>query len=243
MNRLFHHLGRFLASLMAAIRDGIARGIIRARVPANAVTLAGPVAMTFIFWPLIEGDQWMAGWVGLLAITFDALDGAVARVSRRVTRFGAYLDSVVDRYADILLMFALLAYLIIYVEPSERTAWFIIWCFATAGTVVTSYARARAENVIPGCAIGFLERPERTVGIIVGLVTGNVHLSLIVVAIFGNLIAAQRIYYTRAILDGRTPASGFRFWTYRRGSAEHAMLSTACFFFIVLGHLLIPAPA
>ena len=64
MNRLFHRLGRFLAGLMAGIRDGIARRIIRAHVPPNAVTLAGPVAMTFVFWPLLEGDQWTAGWVG-----------------------------------------------------------------------------------------------------------------------------------------------------------------------------------
>ena len=243
MNRFFHELGHFFSALLAGIRDGIARGIIRARVPANAVTLAGPVAMTFVFWPLLEGDQWTAGWVGLLAITFDALDGAVARLSRGVTRFGAYLDSVVDRYADMLLMFAVLAYLLAYVQPSEQNAWLIVWCFATAGTVVTSYARARAEKLISGCEIGFLERPERTVAIIVGLGVGNVHLALIVVAIFGNLIAAQRIYYARAVIDGRTPSSGMRFWSYRRGSAEHAMLSTACFFFIVLGHLLIPVPA
>lgn len=242
MNRLFRLLGRFLSGLMAGIRDGIARGIIRAHVPPNAVTLAGPVAMTFVFWPLLEGDQWTAGWVGLLAITFDALDGAVARRSGGVTRFGAYLDSVVDRYADLLLMFGLLFYVLTYFEAPERPAWLAVWCLATAGTVATSYARARAEKLIPGCEIGFLERPERTVAIIVGLVAGNVHLALIVVAILGNVIAAQRIYYTRAVLDGRTPATGFRFWTYRRGSAEHAMLSTACFLFIVLGYLLIPAP-
>ena len=242
MNRFFHHLGRFVATLLAGIRDGIARGIIRARVPANAVTLAGPVAMAFVFWPLLEGDQWTAGWVGLLAITFDALDGAVARASGGATRFGAYLDSVVDRYADMLLMFGLLVYLLTYFAQPERNAWLAIWCLATAGTVATSYARARAEKLIPGCEVGFLERPERTVGIIVGLVTGNVHTALIVVAIFGNVIAAQRIYYTRAVLDGRTPAAGFRFWTYRRGSAEHVMLGAACFWFVVLGHLLIPVP-
>ena len=108
--------------------------------------------------------------------------------------------------------------------------------------MATSYARSRAEKLIPACEVGYLERPERSVAFVVGLVTGNVHAALIVVAIFGNLIAAQRIYYTRAVLDGRTPAVGLRFWTYRRASAEYAMLSTACFFFIVFGHLIIPPP-
>ena len=242
MNRLFFLLGRFWEVVLEWIRDGIARGIIWARVPPNALTLAGPVVMLFVFWPLLEGDQWTAGWVVLLAITFDCLDGAVARASRGVTQFGAYLDSVVDRYSDMLLQFGLLFYLLAYVEPSERNVWLAIWCLATAGTVATSYARSRAEKLIPGCEVGFLERPERSVAIFVGLVAGNVHAALIVVAIFGNLIGAQRIYYTRAVLEGRTPAPGFRFWTYRRGSAEYAMLSTVCFFFIVLGHLIIPAP-
>lgn len=243
MNRLFAHLGRVLEIALEWIRDGIARGIIWARVPPNALTLAGPFAMAFVFWPLLEGDQWTAGWVALLAITFDCLDGAVARASRGVTQFGAYLDSVVDRYADILLMFGLLFYVLAYFAPGERSVWLAIWCFAAAGTVAPSYARARAEKLIPSCEVGFLERPERSVAIVVGLVAGNVHAALIVVAFLGNLIAAQRISYTRAVLDGRTPATGFRFWTYRRASAEYAMLSTACFFFIVLGHWILPAPA
>ena len=242
MNKLFSLLGRFWEVVLEWIRDGIARGIIWARVPANAVTLAGPVAMAFVFWPLLEGDQWTAGWVVLLAITFDCLDGAVARASRGVTQFGAYLDSVVDRYADMLLLFGLLFYFLQYTEPPARNVWLAVWCLATAGTVATSYARSRAEKLIPACEVGYLERPERSVAFVVGLVTGNVHAALIVVAIFGNLIAAQRIYYTRAVLDGRTPAPGLRFWTYRRASAEYAMLSTACFFFIVFGHLIIPPP-
>ena len=242
MNRFFARLGRLLEVGLEWIRDGIARCIIWARVPPNALTLAGPVAMAFVFWPLLEGDQWTAGWVVLLAITFDCLDGAVARASRGVTQFGAYLDSVVDRYADMLLMFGLLFYFLAYADQPARSIWLAIWCLATAGTVATAYARSRAEKLIPGCEVGFLERPERSVAIVVGLVAGNVHAALIVVAIFGNLIAAQRIYYTRAVLDGRPPATGFRFWTYRRASAEYAMLSTVCFFFIVLGHLVIPAP-
>ena len=242
MNRLFLLLGRFWEVALERVRDGIARGIIWARVPPNALTLAGPVVMSFVFWPLLEGDPWTAGWVVLAAITFDSLDGAVARASRGVTRFGAYLDSVVDRYADMLLLFGLLFYLLTHVGAAERNVWLAVWCLATAGTVATSYARSRAEKLISGCEVGFLERPERSVAIFIGLVTGNVHAALLVVAVLGNLIAAQRICYTRAVLDGRTAAPGFRFWTYRRGSAEHAMLSTACIGFIVLGHLLIPPP-
>ena len=243
MKKLFSRLGRFWEVVLEWIRDGIARAIIWARVPPNALTLSGPLVMALVFWPLLEGDQWTAGWVVLLAITFDCLDGAGARASREVTQFGAYLDSVMDRYSDMLLLFGRLFYFLASTETPERNVWLAVWCLATAGTVATSYARSRAEKLIPACEVGFLERPERSVALVVGLVSGNIHAALIVVATFGNLIAAQRICYTRAVLEGRTPAAGFRFWTYRRASAEYAMLSTVCFFFIVLGHLIIPPPA
>ena len=242
MNRFFLQLGRGAAAFLAWIRDGIAHGIIRARVPPNALTLAGPVAMAFVFLPLLRGDQWTAGWVVLLAVAFDSLDGAVARTSGGVTRFGAYLDSVVDRYADMLLLFGLLFFLLDSFDESVRGIWLAIWCIATVGTVATSYSRARAEKLIPGCEIGFLERPERTVAIILGLISGNVHISLAVLAIWGNLIAVQRIGYTRAALEGRDTSSGTRYWRYRRGSAEHAMMSTLVILLIIFGHLLIPPP-
>ena len=241
MKRLFARIGGRTEALLAWIRDGIARGIIRARVPPNALTLAGPVAMAFVFWPLLGGDLWTAGWVVLLAVAFDSLDGAVARSSGGVTQFGAYLDSVVDRYADMLLLFGLLAYLLDSFD--EPRVWFAIWCVGAVGTVGTSYARARAEKLIPGCAIGYLERPERTVAIILGLLCGNIHIALIVLAVWGNLIAAQRIYYTRAVLEGRDPPPGLRYWSYRRGSAEHAMMSTFLILLIIFGHLLLSPPA
>lgn len=242
MSRFFSQVGRITAAVLARIRDGIAGGIIWARVPPNALTLAGPVAMTLVFWPLVQGDQWTAGWVVLLAVAFDSLDGAVARTSGGVTRFGAYLDSVVDRYADMLLLCGLLVYLLRFFDDLSRPVWLAIWCVSALGTVGTSYARARAEKLIPSCAIGFLERPERAVAVILGLLCGNIHLALFVLAVWGNLIAVQRIYYTRAVLDRRPTPPGLRYWSYRRGSAEHAMMSTFLILLIAFGHHLVPAP-
>ena len=178
MNRFFLQLGRGAAAFLAWIRDGIAHGIIRARVPPNALTLAGPVAMAFVFLPLLRGDQWTAGWVVLLAVAFDSLDGAVARTSGGVTRFGAYLDSVVDRYADMLLLFGLLFFLLDSFDESVRGIWLAIWCIATVGTVATSYSRgAGGKTDSRAVKSAFLERPERTVAIILGLISGNVHIS------------------------------------------------------------------
>lgn len=242
MERVFEAGGGGAAALLAWVRDGMARAIIRARVPPNALTLAGPVAMAFVFIPLLRGDAWTAGWLVLVAVSFDSLDGAVARRSREVTRFGAYLDSVVDRYADLLLLFALLVYLLEFLDPAARSTWLAAWCVALVGTVGTSYARARAEKLIPGCAVGFFERPERVVAVIVGLLASNLHLALLVSAVFTNLIAAQRILYTRAVLEGREPTGRFAYWDYPRGSAPHAALSFAIFLLLVFGHHLMPRP-
>lgn len=241
--RFFFRLGIVAANSLAWIRDGLARGIIRARIPPNAVTLTGPLALMLVFWPLVRGEQWLAGWVVLLGGMFDSLDGAVARISGGETRFGAYLDSVVDRYADMVLLFGLLVWLLWHLEGSPRDLYLGLWCLAAVGTVATSYARARAEILIPKCAVGFMERPERTVSVIIGLLGGNAHLALIVLAVFANLIAVQRIYYARAVMAGRTPTRALPYWIYRRGSAEHTIHAVAIILFLILGDHLIPPPA
>lgn len=239
----FFRLGVVAADSLAWIRDGLARAIIRARIPPNAVTLTGPLALLLVFWPLWQGDQWTAGWVVLLGGAFDSLDGAVARISGGETRFGAYLDSVVDRYADMLLLFGLLVWVLLHLEGAAQSRYLALWCLAVLGTVATSYARARAEILIPHCAVGFMERPERTVSVILGLVCGNAHAALIVLAVFTNLIAIQRIYFARAVMErGTAPSGAFRYWTYRRGSAEHTMHAVAIILFLCFGHLLVAPP-
>ena len=92
------------------------------------------------------------------------LDGRVARLRGRETKFGAYLDSTMDRYSDMLLYLGLL---ILYARL-ERTGLMVLVWVAAFGSFMTSYARARAESLIPRCTVGFMERPERVVLVIVG---------------------------------------------------------------------------
>ena len=251
MKRLFAGIGRTTANVLAWIRDGIARRIIRARIPPNALTLAGPVAMAFVFWPILEGRLALTGWMALLAVTFDSLDGAVARRSGRVSRFGAYLDSFVDRYADMLLLFAVLAWVLKAFDPAAQPLWVGLWCAGAVGTLGTSYARARAEVMIPKCAVGFFERPERTVTVIIGLWAGNPHIAILIMAIWTNLIAVQRVAFTHRILHqgdaAAATASRFAYWIYPRGPPRpappaHAAQCIALIAFLVFGHHLIPRP-
>ena len=189
------------------------------------------------------GTQWLAGVVLIAAGAFDMLDGAVARISRGSTKFGGFLDSVTDRYTDFLMLFGILMYLLRFVHGPERVLYLVLWGVTTAGTATTSYIRARAENDIPECKVGFMERAERTVTIIIGLLAGIVHITLWILAVFSTLIGIQRILYTRLIMSDRVPKGQFWYWRYPRLTAPHFTLCAALILFLIIGHLVIPRPS
>jgi CDP-diacylglycerol--glycerol-3-phosphate 3-phosphatidyltransferase len=235
-------LSTMVAGSLSSARDGIARGITRAGIPVNAVTLAGALVATVVFLPAYYGNQPLAGVVLIVAGAFDVLDGAVARLSRGVTPFGGYLDSVVDRYSDFAVFFGILVYVDRYWDGPLRLLYLILWGLCVVGTSTTAYVRARAETVIPRCKVGFMERPERMVTVILGLLSGNVHLSLWILAVMTNLISIQRILYTRVRMDGGEPGGRFWFWTYGRVTAPHFAMCTAFILILVFGHYLIARP-
>jgi phosphatidylglycerophosphate synthase len=123
---------------------------------------------------MFYGQQWRAGLVLIAAGAFDMLDGAVARISRRSTAFGAFLDSVTDRYTDFLMLLGILMYLLRHVHGPGRTLYLVLWGFSAVGTATTS-SHPRGGERHPECKVGFMERAERTVTIII-LLAGNVHI-------------------------------------------------------------------
>jgi CDP-diacylglycerol--glycerol-3-phosphate 3-phosphatidyltransferase len=132
------------------------------------------------------------GIVALAASLFDMLDGRVARRRGRETKFGAFLDSTMDRYSDMLLYMGLL---ILYARVDRTAPMVLVWV-AAFGSFMTSYARARAESLIPRCTAGFLERPERIVLLVLGAVTNRMAAVLWIIAVLANLTAVQRVVYT-----------------------------------------------
>ena len=134
----------------------------------------------------------LGGAVAFVAAIFDMLDGRVARLRGRETRFGAYLDSTMDRYSDMLLYMGLL---ILYARLERNGLMVLVWV-AAFGSFMTSYARARAESLIPRCPVGLMERPERVVLIIAGALLNRMVAVLWVIAILSNITAIQRIVYT-----------------------------------------------
>jgi CDP-diacylglycerol--glycerol-3-phosphate 3-phosphatidyltransferase len=134
----------------------------------------------------------IGGVIAAVAAVFDMLDGRVARARGRGTKFGAFLDSTMDRYSDMLLYMGLL---ILYARL-ERTGLMVLVWVAAFGSFMTSYARARAESLIPRCPVGIMERPERVVLVIAGALFNKMVPVLWVIAVLSNLTAVQRIVYT-----------------------------------------------
>ena len=133
-----------------------------------------------------------AGAVIIGAGLFDMVDGRVARETNQVTRFGGFFDSVLDRYSDL----ALLIGLLVWYGSINRSFYVVLTAIVMMGSVMVSYTRSRAENVIPTCKVGFMERPERVVLLIIGALTDRMAPVLGVIALLSNLTVAHRMIFT-----------------------------------------------
>lgn len=143
------------------------------------------------------------GLVALVASVFDMMDGRVARLRGRESKRGAFLDSTMDRYSDMVLYMGLL---VLYARV-DRTPLMVLCWVAAFGSFMTSYARARAESLIPRCTVGLLERPERIVLLIFGALANRMAAVLWMIAVLSNVTALQRILYAYLELKRSDPAS------------------------------------
>jgi CDP-diacylglycerol--glycerol-3-phosphate 3-phosphatidyltransferase len=158
---------------------------------------------------LIQDLWWVAGLAILLSGFFDLLDGVVARKLGKVTAFGAFLDSVLDRYSD---LFLLLAFLIHYLKKGEANL--AILTFAvTIGITLIPYTRARAEALQVRCNIGLMERAERIILFSVGTLFHWMEPVLWIMAILTHFTVLQRIYHVwknlRSPSENENPKSQF----------------------------------
>jgi CDP-diacylglycerol--glycerol-3-phosphate 3-phosphatidyltransferase len=174
------------------VLDSIVNLLANLHVHPNILTLIGLVINIFAMILFAKGIFLWGALVILFAGIFDIVDGEVARRTKRVTKFGAFFDSVIDRYSDLLLLLGL----IIWYAKIQRIFYVGLTGLVLIGSVLTSYARARAESLITACKVGFLERPERIVLLIIGGLTDRMAAVLWVMAILSNWTVSQRIWYT-----------------------------------------------
>jgi len=170
----------------------IVRWLALSKIHPNVLTFIGLVINIGAAWLFSRGSFVWAGVVVIGAGVFDMVDGRVARATDQVTRFGGFFDSVLDRYSDLALYMGLL----VYYASINRFFYIVLTAIVMTGSVMVSYTRARAENAIPKCKVGFLERPERIVLIIIGALFDRMASVLWVIAVLSNWTVVHRMIYT-----------------------------------------------
>ncbi len=169
----------------------------------NVLTLIGLGLVCLIATLIALGNEALGGVLLIFGAGFDATDGSLARLTKRVTKFGGFLDSSLDRYADGILMLAL-----VWRGVELNNRWMIVLAvIALIGSFLVSYTRARAEGFGLQMKEGWFTRLERMIVLVLGLLStiwfeqAGLLLALGVLAIFSNFTAIQRILLTRQKLD------------------------------------------
>jgi CDP-diacylglycerol--glycerol-3-phosphate 3-phosphatidyltransferase len=208
-------------------------------VHPNTLTLVGVIVNVAAAWALAYGRFRLAFVIMLVANIFDFIDGKVAHITKRESEFGAFWDSTLDRFSDL----ALATGLIYLYAKLGRGDYVMIAALTLIFSIMTSYARARAESLVQKCKVGFMERPERIVLFMIGAATNRMAAVLWVVLTLSILAVANRIYYTYLALN-RLPlpsGSGVRgvltravFWTDERATLPYDLWVLAILAFVWL---------
>lgn len=159
----------------------------------NMMTMLGMIGNTVGAYYLARGELVTGGWLVVLMTPIDALDGTMARLRGESTDFGAFVDSVSDRYSELIIYGGLLYHFLTLGEPLGGLLVFT----AAAGSVLVSYVKARAEGLGYQAKVGLLTRVERYLVLAPSLVFQQLYIGLTIIAVLANITALQRIWYVR----------------------------------------------
>jgi CDP-diacylglycerol--glycerol-3-phosphate 3-phosphatidyltransferase len=165
---------------------------VRLRIHPNTLTFIGVLINVAAAWALALGKFVTAGVIMVIANIFDFIDGKVAVESQTMSAFGAFWDSVIDRFSDISLFIGLI---FLYATLGRRD-YVMVTALAMMFAIMTSYTRARAESLIKKCKVGFMERPERIVLFMIGAFTNRMAAVMWVILILSIFTVADRIILT-----------------------------------------------
>lgn len=171
---------------------GIGEALSRAGLTPNMITIVGVLLSLVVAFVIAGGNLILGGILFVIASSFDMLDGAVARAGGTVSKFGGFLDSTLDRYSETIVLFGVLYYLL---GTPEATTGALLVFAATTGSLLISYARARAEAAGFHASVGLLARPERVVVLTIGLLFGQLLPALWILAIGTHLTVFMRIFH------------------------------------------------
>jgi CDP-diacylglycerol--glycerol-3-phosphate 3-phosphatidyltransferase len=217
----------------------IIRLCVALRIHPNTLTLIGVIVNIGAAWALAYQRFILAGVIMIVANIFDFIDGKVAHQLHLQSRFGAFWDSTLDRFSDL----ALITGLIYLYAKLGKTDYVLIASLTLIFSIMTSYARARAESLVEKCKVGFMERPERIVLFMIGAFTNRMAAVLWVILALSILAVANRIYYTYLALNGLPlpTREGLRgwfnravFWTDERTTIPYDLWVVAILAFVWL---------
>jgi len=225
----------FMFPLRAIISASVALGI-----HPNVLTLIGVLINVGAACALGVDRFALAGIIMIVGNIFDFIDGKVAHITNTESRFGAFWDSTLDRFSDIALFLGLIY---LYADRG-RPGYVMVASLAMMFSIMTSYARARAESLIDKCKVGFMERPERIVLFMIGAFTNRMAAVLWVILVLSIVTVAHRIYYTYLVLNakpmpvGSNPVSSVLwrafFWRDERGTVPYDLWVVAILAFVWL---------
>ena len=155
--------------LSSYLEQPVAGALAKMGLTPNIVTLLGLAVAGASAYLISIGSLWAGGIVLLASGVFDLFDGALARFTGRTSKFGALLDSVVDRVSEAVILLGLLVF---YIQLSSTEGLVLVY-LALAGSIMVSYLRARAEGLGIECTVGVMTRPERVVTLGIGLIAGH----------------------------------------------------------------------
>jgi len=186
-------LGRYREPVRAWI-DPIGRVLHqRLHMRPNHLTIIGLGVSLACAAAFVTGRTRAAGVLLIVAGLCDFFDGSLARASGQVSAFGAFLDSVIDRYSDLVVLLGV----VLYYHRAADTQGVFLTMITMVGTIMISYTKARAQSIGLACEIGLMERPERLIVLIAGATFNVLTPAVIALAVLTNVTALQRILYTR----------------------------------------------
>ncbi len=205
----------FLQKVIYGIINPLIMGMIKVGITPNIVTFIGFLGNCLGAWFFImaagkgfEAMEWI-GWGGLVLILsglFDMMDGRLARLGNMSSTFGAFWDSTLDRYSELISLGGLAAFYF----SAQASVMGVVTMLALVGSIMVSYVRARAEGLGLDCKVGLMQRPERVVVLSAGaIITGLMDISLpidiavSVIAVLANITACWRIWHCYKQLKGK----------------------------------------
>ena len=181
-------------NLAYRITGPVVRILSKSGITPNTLTFVNLALNIIAAYVIAVGYFLLGGVLVLVAGIFDLLDGALARFNKQTTRFGAILDSVVDRISEA----AILCGLLIWYIPQEEAGLEIVLIFTVlVGSFLISYIRARAEGLGWQCQVGLFTRAERVIVLAIGLLVNQIFIALCVLVVFVFITVVQRLVYLR----------------------------------------------